>query len=232
MRIYCNQSTDANELTQFIGQDAWVTCINIPTETVVYVKIYGQPIGNTSTDSRIFKGNVIPQGEVKRINNPDNCTDWQRNQILTRIIDVDMDDFRVLHPLEVYTTAELFPGYSTNSDALERFVGKDLWVKVVELSSRGFDDTYYMCIKRRVGDIIEFSNIKANLLDYDVEDGYFDSDDFRYWTDGLDFVDYDHIDNYELCDPPEVLTTEELMEILATQKEHLERFEAENEYYE
>lgn len=228
MRIYCNQSTDTNELTQFIGQDAWVTCINIPTETVVYVKIYGQP----NAGSGIFRGNVISQGAARRINNPDNCTDWQRRQAITCIINVNMNDFRVLHPLQVYTTAELFPSYTTYSKDLARFIGKDLWVKVFDLSSRGFNDTYYICIKRRVGDIIEFCNIKSSLLDYDADEGYFDSDEFSYWTNGLDFVDFDHIDNYQLWDPPEVLTTEELMEILATQQERLERFEAENEYYE
>jgi hypothetical protein len=229
MRIYANQNPLNSELTQFIGKDAWVKCIERANgdEDIVFIKIFKY------YDRDTYYGNRLSERRVEELNNNFSngfgITEYNLRRILTRLehynLDYLQDCLEVIHPLEVYTTKELVPGYPGGGEGIEKFIGKDFWVKVYDWTSGHLGREIYIKFLRKSGEIINFRSVDADVLEGGLEKGHIDADEFRWLTECMEDEEFDHIDNYSVCEPIEVYTDEEIDEFIEAERARLEEYE-------
>ena len=228
MRIYANQNPLKNELAQFIGKDAWVKCIehNNNDEEVVFIKIYQYYDRNT------YYGNKLSERRVDEINQAyrnGGITIYNIRKILTRMerytCDYLQDCLEVASPLEVYTNKELVPAYPGGGEGIEKFIGKDFWVKVDDWNAGVVGREIYAKFIKQSGEFVTFKSVDAEVLEEGLMNGHIDADEFRWLTECLDDEEFDHIDNYSLYEPVEVYTDEEVDEFIELERARLEEYE-------
>lgn len=203
MKIYASY-TDENILKEYAGKDIWIRCLDNKFNETVYVRVL------FPVTSSIYHVNIINEDDLHAINKSEDH-EAAMNEI-TGSYTRGVYSFEVLDPLVTLTTKEIYPKYNPNYAQFDRFVSKDIWVKVTQYP--GY--LYYIKILRKNGAFITCSHVPAERVDMDTANGiwYVSQETIDYVLNNLDNEHTDNIDNYVLSEPLEVLTTEELIEMI------------------
>ena len=190
-----DEETTKSIFEQYLGQDVWIKCENKYNHNVVFVRphsISSNGWGGFCVASDHASANEISQFTYK-------CSR----------IDISVGTGEaVVDPLEVYTTAELFDlNFDYNQKVFDKFKGTSYWflIAVPEYAHRG--NYYVQCTFDSIGRILAVPENQVTNFSLETADTY---------------VPPEHspsmfkisLDNIKVSDPLEVLSDEELREML------------------
>lgn len=204
MKIYAvDQNTD---LDSFIGKELWVKCEITYSGKVGYFRIL-------YASSNSYTASWIPEslmGRMAQYDDPESLRSF-----LQGVISIGKHQLKPILPLEVMTSEELCPGYTTNT-ILNKYVGKDIWV-LCKLCEFGANGTYYIKVVSIRGSLVVFRKIDHefidehfSLLDEDRElyERIIHSDTASH------YIHKSSIDSITVVTPVDILTTDEMQESL------------------
>lgn len=201
MKIYASYTAE-NILREYAGQDIWIKCLDNKFNETVYVRVL------FPVTSSIYHVNIITEDDLPAITKSEDH-EAAMNEI-TGSYTRGLSSFEILDPLVTLTTKEIYPKYDPDYTQFDKFVGRDIWVKVTQYP--GY--LYYIKILRKNDAFITCSHVPAERVDTDTPMWYVSQETIDYVLDNLDNEHTDNIDNYVLSEPLEVLTTEELIEMI------------------
>lgn len=216
MKIYATISS--SDLSSFLGKDIWVKCWCVPpgcvdSEDDPFVPEQDGELGYARF-IEVRKGGSFPDDQYELV-----VFNWIPMEDFDEMSVLDDRDIRMLltirhkqfprgfelvTPLEVLPTPKL-PAVSVEGvNKFDRFIGKDLWVKVSEYG--GFPK--YIRVLSQDDFYVRYNKIDSGYIDfhYGIEE---DDIDFFFNTEYTS-----HVDIFTIVKPMEIMTTEEAEDIL------------------
>ena len=207
----------------YVGQDLWVKCkrtYNSDTGSEYWFRFldidYQYADGTTRGNNQI----IATYNEVSdwALNNP-NDTLYSRARGTADLPKLDTNSGYLstiipVIPLQVKSSEELFGlvGHQFENNELNKYVGKNIWVKVVDKASLyDIDDEFYINIDAKQGNTIKYSSIEA----YYIEDIETCGDTFGPPSEAI-VSNYNtaSLDQFALVTPIELLTDEDMQDML------------------
>lgn len=190
MRIFAPYS-DGVELAKYAGKDIWIRCLDTNYGNTGYLRVLNSLGGNTysvnwATDDYLDKTSFLLSSYTRNLNS-----------------------FDIIEPLTTATTKELCPSYQFDPNQFDRFVGKDVWIKVI--SSQGYE--WYIQIIDYNYPLLTLKYVASERID-GTWAALDEPDELERILNRLDEVDTWNADSLELVTPIDILTTEELVGIL------------------
>lgn len=224
MKIYCNDanSTTATPFDKYIDTGLWVKCVlSYNPKYVFYARFLDKEVDNfdngeiyvTIRFNQLKLPNGVSQEEVVQ-RYPLQCEVGSKEfrLLTTEIHDKYADSLKLAHPVDVRTDEELFGVGDVDVDStseLDRFVGKDLWV-LMELTALHHPQNLYVRLYSKNGFNYEYKGLPLRWFD-DMSQYEFDAH-YNYIQDGS--LSVSHIDTFEIVHPMDVLSTDEILELL------------------
>lgn len=209
MKIYAYGVPDMNIPTpfdQYVGQDVWVLCRLTYSYKDFYIRFLDKHVSYFTVNS-IFPADMdnlragkIPNDKIRKL--------------LTKTDTMFAKNLEIVEPLTVIPSAEILPNieqYETTESIVDRYVGKDLWVKIT-VGKTMISQHRYMKFTNKDGFYVSGPAIRAEYIDY--HEG-FDPDEDVYSTMHPWRPSRYHIDDITVPTPVQVLTTEEVEEELS-----------------
>ena len=225
MKIYSSEENKPT-FTDFAGKDVWVRCCNVDylnndngsdrCTGVIYVRVLGTPVDGNFMYNRLSGGTVAwaLESDIKDEGVYGDLVDFVEESSGTygngRALAAH---YVITSPLEIIDSSELFPEDVDTQRILAKIVGKDAWIKVIDLSN---NEPVYIKVFSLDNGLVGYSIIFAAVLDVDDAD-YIDEDDIQS---AFDTIARDYIEGYapcstwKLCIPVETFSTEEITDIL------------------
>ena len=206
MKIYAE--TSQPELDQYIGKDVWIKCFR--HGSVIWTRIIDAYYAGD--EFCFYYVNELSESEVHRLLHPMGyySTGFDSNHIPARV--ERRRDINEVTPIETMTTQELFglSDYSVDtdtSDLFEQLAGTNIWVRAENVHDLG--NEYYIHIVKKDGNTITYDKIDTYLVEdptgVDTMGGPPSEREEIY-----SLYEISHIDTWEVVDPNDVLTTEEV----------------------
>ena len=195
MNIY---AATANTLRSYLGKNVWVKCLNRNSSEPCYVNVVSEGNSKDHLLGNVFYEHVLRYTDPKEI----------RSELSARDLPIVPEDYKIVTP-EVILRAEDIYDVPKYLGELNKYVGKDVWVKVF---SYLYNYECYINIISIDGATIKYHPVDAGMIDYHSPSDW-DCDEFPT-EDDLDYVETTTLDSLELITPVEVLTTEEIIEEL------------------
>lgn len=201
MKIYCSTPADF-DWQPYIGKDVWVKCA-MPNGLSGYVR----PLD--------FAGSYFPNLQFNWISD-DTISDIQYHlksasniKGLNQVFSIPIDDIKVSDPV-IHVSSEELLGYSPAENApaiFNKLLGKPMWIKVID--SEGWRGAYYIKVTRNEGALFSGKKVGADLIDdYDPEgETELPSKLIKSFT--------GYSDRFDICEPKEMLSDDEILEGLA-----------------
>ena len=212
MKIYADNNTKT-PFDEYIGKEIWVLCDYVETSSAYrsYVRFLKKVVQQSYT---LFYVNVIFTSTFDREDN---------DTLLSMSFDTTVTlakNIRPIEPFTTFTTQQLFPNYAFKSarSRFDEFIGQPVWIKISNFEM----GTLYVKILDRNKNVVTCESIDSEYVDDFEYDDQFRSpstyvDDFCF-----------QIDGFEICNPLEILTDDEMQEILEyNDRVWLEGWEAE-----
>ena len=220
MKIYCSGQSH-NPFAKYIGKNVWikVKCL-FGSRATVYIRVL-EELAKDVRGQLFIRANWIKCEDVERIRksaqtylrSPSSFTVLPGAfRIQTNTHNFAVDDLEIVQPLDVIPGEEIFPLQINNAQEISHVIGQPIWVKC---NRAGYPYTYYY---------VRFNSIIDDTVDCDYID-YYNVDDYEY--EGYDtnppsdcfHNDRVFIDVFTPCMPFEVLTDEELKELVKANDE-------------
>jgi len=208
MKIYAYTyiSNDAKTLSEYSGKDVWIKCVDLKYHNDTYIRI-GACLGYFGDDySNMYNINELSVDELQELTTNPPVPEEIMYQLTTSYTR-NLNNFEIVQPMETCTTKDLYPDYIDNSSQLDRYIGKDLWV----LASQPGAYTYYIKPISRDGLSLTLSELPVERIDNTW--GH-DGTSIEQILESMKKVHTDFADSWVLNDPLEVMTTDELLDIL------------------
>lgn len=207
MRIY---ATKTPSLESYLGKDVWVKCLKHGASEPCYVRIESRSTypGSTYLEGNVFYEHVLSYKDVNDI----------RSELSNFNDLIDPADYKIVTPAVTLRAEDIYPEGAAPEylDTLDKYVGKDLWVKVF---SYLYNFECYINIISIDGDKIKYHAVDAGMIDY------YSPSDWDYEglpsVEDLDYVETTTLDTLDLIVPVEVMSTDEIIEELNACAEHM-----------
>ena len=208
----------------FLGKDVWVRCCRTD------IRKYGAKSGvpgyvkiNRKVDDDAFRCNFISEAELEKVSE---MSPEDSSLLVTRECTIPARRIVIYEPIRTLPKRKL-PKVIDSSDesTIDKFIGKDFWVKVQFTRNHVPQRPQYARFLRKDGYYIEYNCVDAGCIEY--HNTIFS--DAEYLTEQLHYA---HVSGIILCTPIELYTTEELMyELSLCNNREDEDDEDEDEYY-
>jgi len=216
MKIYA--TTSSSDLSSFLGKDIWVKCWCVPPGCVDseddpfvpeqdgelgYARFIEVRTGGSFPDYQyeLVVYNWIPENDMRHLAELD---DRDVRFLLTVRKKQFPRGFTIVTPLDVIPTSELPVITSEGIDKFDQFIGKELWIKV---SAYGGFPKYIRPLARDEY-YLRYNKVDSGYVDYN----------YAIEPDGIDYflkVQHEsHVDTLTILKPLEILTTDEILDIL------------------
>ena len=190
-----DEETTKSIFEQYLGQDVWIKCEGKYNHHVVFVRPHS--INSNGWGDFRVSGDYVSTDEISHFTYRPG---W---------LDISVGTgWAVVDPLEVYTTAELFDlNFDYNQKVFDKFKGTSYWFLITapEYSRRG--NYYVQCTFDSVGRISAVPENQVTNFSLETADTYVPPENspsmFKI-----------SLDNIKVSDPLEVLSDEELREML------------------
>lgn len=213
MKILYNDSW--GWLKEYEGTENWILVKNCSLGSLHTYNEYIRII-NIEDDIYVWC-NVIVEKSAKDILNSSTVYDYDKiNKKLssTNVLNITWGNIEPIFPLKVIPTEEFYKHCDSIKDnsIFDKICGKELWILADCLSETS--NKYYIRILDRQGNIIKYNRVKSEAIDYNLPEGYYNSDlfDSKY---GINHTFVKNINNWKIIEPKEIITTEDLIESLA-----------------
>ena len=204
------------EFDQYIGQDVWVKCkLGYNENHEFYARFIDKEVidfgdgalhvmlhYNKMTSAELFDLDEMPKDNIRKLLTA-TYSDYSTNVIIVE--PVKIIDRSVLDHLLGDSTE-----YETTESILDRYVGKDIWIRVDYLKDLNTQQ-FYMKLLEKDGYYYKYLPIRTCYVEEHWE---LDPDDDVYSLMHPWRPSRSHIDDIVLSKPIEVLTTEEVQEEL------------------
>ena len=224
--IYSSTDTDTPSPDDFIGQDVWVKCKN-RRGTDYYVRFLAKTERPEAFD---YQCNAIRASNREELNSCKYFSSAVNTDIFTEYKNsASGPPLTIDTPLEVIPTSELKFYASTDRDTIRKFIGKDLWVlfRWHTPSNQIKGPKGLVRFLSSNGDLVRYVSIDSTLTDLILDREYLSFDE-RYDLESAisdKNSGYDkHIDAFEIVKPVDVLTTEEIQDIVSSAGEYVEEY--------
>lgn len=203
MKLYANTQPE-HELLNYLGQDAWVRCLyqNVP----VYVRVQAKSPRYSENHPYCLVCILRHEDELLLLT----ATHDTAMAILSDYGTMCILELKVIHPLKVKPTSYFYTEYAPNLGQFDRYMGKDIWV----LAKRYSGYEYYVLPISRSGNQLICNWILSDYLTGD----YWELSEYEVARihDEIDTgaEKYSSVDSWEICQPLDVLTSEEILEMI------------------
>ena len=217
MKIYANGNFNdiPTPFDQYIGTDIWVKCtLRYNPKWERFCRFVNKRVLDFGVDDRkaqltynsltteaLLNLDEMPKDQIRKVLTEDH-TDYADNLIL-------------VEPLHTIDSTQLNAAlgdasqYETTESIVDRYVGKDIWIKVTP--SKSFPRFSYIKICKKDRYYIRFIWIDADLIE---DHCMLDPDESVYSLIHQTYSTRAHIDDINIAKPVEILTTEEVEEEL------------------
>lgn len=219
MKIYTYTyiTDDAETLATYSGKNVWIKCMDLKYSDSVYLRV-GTKLGSYGDDySNMCNVNILYVDDLIKLSQGELSGD-EFAHLLAASYTRSLNNFAIDNPMEVLTTAELYPGYTDTSTQFDRFIGKDLWV----LAHQPGFYTYYIKPISRDGFLFKYCSVPVERI---TGDWYSDTP-FDTLLDRMEKVHTEYVDSWVIDTPLDVMTTAEIIDI---QRENCEKEDEEAE---
>ena len=216
MKIYA--TTSSSDLNSFLGKDIWVKCWCVPpgcvdSEDDPFVPEQDGELGYARF-IEIRKGGSLPDYQYDLVD-----FNWIPEDDIRHLAELDDRDvrflltvrkkqfprgFTIVTPLDAIPTSELPVITSEGIDKFDQFIGKELWIKV---SAYGSFPKYIRPIARDEY-YLRYNKVDSGYIDHNYAT---EPDDIDYF---LKVQQESHVDTLTILKPLEILTTDEILDIL------------------
>ena len=202
MKIYAGYN-DGILLEKYAGKDIWVKCID-QYSNLGYLRVLSAESGRPY--DMIYRVNWVTDDDLelmkrRKFTNADVAE-------FTATYTMNLNNFDVPDPVVTYTTKELCPAYEFDIHQFDRFVGKDLWVRVS--GREGYED--YIKIVDYNFPLISCQSVPVERIE---GKWYFrDESELNNAFNRMNEVNTWNADNFIISEPLEVLTEEEIKDII------------------
>lgn len=210
MKIYA--ANTAQDFDKYVGKDIWVKCyFAFNPESQMWARF----ISNIFTSDSGVSGYLCDTVSDWALNNPNSTIYTGRNRPFVDYGHVIYSDqTKLAYPIETKSTEELFSlvDYTFENNAFDRFVGKNLWIKAYkEAADKNLPYEYYINIESKEGNVINYSQVDASYIDNIelCEDSWGPPSESIMESHRTSFTDI-----WGLCDPLEVLTDNEMNDLI------------------
>ena len=208
MKIY---SSTQPTLADYEGKDVWVKCFRWGT-AAYWVRVLDTYYYDNGPV--YYTVNIISEMELDQLLHPAKWSTYRIDDPNHLPLETErVGQLPIVEPVQTKTTKELFdlPDTDYVPDDFSRFAGRPVWVKVREFG-RNFSD-WYIHVQQQRGSTLIYDYIDADYLD-DFETcvdhwGPPFEDDGVYGCDAAA-----HISSFEITQPLEVLTAEEVQDLM------------------
>lgn len=217
MKIYATtlpvNDIPADWYEPYVGQDLWVKCrytYNPNESSEDWIRII-----SVSAQNKYMNYNEVSDWAL---NNP-NDTLYSRARGTADLPKLDTRGTYVssiipVMPLQVKSSEELFGlvGHQFENNELNKYVGKDVWVKVVDKAAfYAMAEAYYINIESKQGNTIEYASVEA----YYIENIEACADTYGPPSEAIvSSYNSAFLDQFELIKPIELLTDEDMQDML------------------
>jgi hypothetical protein len=212
MKIYADSRPIS--LDRFIGQDVWVLCERSVSRYMPTVKAFIRVLDKTSD------GYIINHFSQSFFDLDGTFSYAQITAELNERMEVYSNIYKVVTPIEIYTTDEIFEEcgceYKLDTTKFDSYIGKDIWVKVHKIQQAKVHS--YIKILSKLNANITFNLIPQVYFHYAGKGEDWDS--FNYC---VDKVRVENMDQFVIDKPLETFTTEELSDWFGREMEKNER---------
>ena len=227
--IYSSTNTDTPSLDDFIGQDVWVKCKN-RRGTDYYVRFLAKTEYPAAFE---YQCNVIRASNREELNSCNYFSSAVNINVFTEYKDSASKPLTIDIPLEVIPTSELKFYVSTDRDTIRKFIGKDLWVlfRWHTPSNQIKGPKGLVKFLSSNGDLVRCVVINSTLTDLLLRGEYLSFEERYYLESAISDKNGcgKHIDAFEIVKPIDVLTTEEIQDIVSSAGEYVEEYLGDDE---
>ena len=221
MKIYSNSVWDGPEhaevktpFDEFVGKNLWVACQYNERSNIEYVRFLYKDVYRD--DWVVFTVDAMNKRTLDTYRAHPDYYNSKDPRHLTQHTEFDLRYLKLVDPVEIYTTEELFSmqEYSYDDSVITKFMNKPYWVRTNRTDDYG---EYYVRFYDRYGDSIVCDWIETKFIDdytYDSFDSY--SEDWLQT--GLL-----HIDVFDVIQPIDVLTDQEFQDAKSAAEDEYER---------
>ena len=205
MKIYAD--SNYTSVTYYAGDNVWLRATKSYDDSVVYVRVHKDYPGG-------IECNIIPEdAEFSSIE------DFQT--AASRVFDRGDDSFIVCQPKEILSTDELlqkfFPAAKSNLRLLSQFEGKDIWIvcRLFGDPKLNSTNTCYVKICRILDtDSTDITKVYCRYMYTSIVNSSHSPGLRRFTANSISDSSMFFVDDIEVIQPLELLTTEELEEII------------------
>ena len=211
MKLYANDQVNntSTEFDQYLGKDIWIKCtLSYNEHWERYCRIIGKrelPWGtlieyNAISSTDLMELDLLPKDKIRKLLTTE-YSDYVSNLI-------------IVQPIKTNESSKLnallgdVSHYETTESIIDRYVGKDVWIKV---KIEGSALIRYIKILEKDRYYIKFIDIYAGYVEEHYE---LDPDDSVYSLMHPNRSHQTHIDTITIVEPMEIMTTEEIQEEL------------------